>query len=95
MSSNLLVKFESKIAQTSHLNVPEALSSPWFHVDLCIVISVIPKNLLCIPLKMPYDLWVNKVVYDPVPEWTTPGLICFFLALKFEINIMRLKLNAG
>lgn len=52
-------------------------------------------DLLGVPLEVSYELWVDEVVHDPVPKWTTPGLVCFFFTLKLTFNYMTLKLEIG
>jgi hypothetical protein len=42
---------------------------------------------------MPYDLWVDEVVEDPAPQWTTPSLVCVFFALILTLGNMAFKLK--
>ena len=58
-----------------YLNVPEPLAGPRFCIDSCEIFAVTPGNFLRIPLKMPYDLWVNEVVHHPIPQRTAPGVV--------------------
>jgi len=76
-----------------YLNVPEVFPGPRFREDSSRVFSIISGDLLCVPLKMSHNLWVNEVVHDPVPQWTTPGLVYFFFTLKFTFDIVALKLQ--
>ena len=66
---------------------------PRFGVDSCVTFSIKSKNLPCVPLEMPYDFWVNEVVEDPAPQWTTPSLVCVFCALILTLNNMAFKLK--
>jgi len=75
-----------------YLNVPETFPGPRFCEDSSGVLSIIPGDLLCVPLKVSHNLWVNEVVHDPVPQRTTPGLVCFFFTLEITFDVMALKL---
>jgi len=76
-----------------YLDIPELLPGPWFCKDLCGVLTIIPVNLLRVPLELFHNLWINKVVHNPIPQWATPGPICFFLTLKLMLNFVALELK--
>jgi len=75
-----------------YLNVPEAIPGPRFREDSGGVFSIIPGDLLRVPLKMSHNIWVNEVVHNPTPQWTTPGLVYFCFTLKFTFDVMALEL---
>ena len=76
-----------------YLKIPEAIPSPWLREDSGGRLPIIPINLPCVPLKLLHDLRSDEVVHDPVPQWATPGLVCFVLTLKLPLNVVAFELN--
>jgi hypothetical protein len=44
---------------------------------------------------MSYDLWVDEVIQNPAPQWTTPGFVCSLLTLELTFDLMKFELKIG
>ena len=52
----------------AYLNIPETVPSPWFGVRSREPILSTPENPLGVPFNVSYNIWIHKVVEDPIPQ---------------------------
>ena len=71
----------------------QLLPGPRLAVDSSRSIFGVLEDLLGIPLNMPHDVWVNKMVEYPVPHRTRPCVKCVGLILKGDLEFMMCELK--
>ena len=57
-----------------YLNIPEVVPSPWFCVDLSVEPPIILIDFLHVPLEVPYNLQLSKVVHYTAGTGVQPEL---------------------
>jgi hypothetical protein len=82
-------------AVRTDFNLPKTICVPWFGVNEGEIFPIKDVHPLCIPFKLTDNIFVLKVIQNPVPEGVRPAFELVFDIIVREFEPMTLELLNG
>lgn len=87
------IQQSTSILSTTYLDVPPMITCLWLGVEVLVLLTIIPVQMLCVPDKVGGNQWVVQHVECPIPQWPNMYLkgFCFLLILGCDVQLRELS----